>query len=129
MLIQDSSDWVVCGEAENGEDAVREVAKLLPDVLLMDASIPLLHGVKVARIVKRDHPAVKVVMMSASAKGRRWWMRQILMPVVVRNDQDSAHRGSGSRLTVGKLRSQWFAAFSVPLCAASVRGLMGCEIP
>jgi DNA-binding NarL/FixJ family response regulator len=55
---------VICGEAENGEDAVREVAKLLPDVLLLDASIALLHGVKVARIVKRDHPAVKVVMMS-----------------------------------------------------------------
>jgi DNA-binding NarL/FixJ family response regulator len=55
---------VICGETENGEDAVREVAKLLPDVLLLDASIALLHGVKVARIVKWDHPAVKVVMMS-----------------------------------------------------------------
>ena len=54
---------MICGEAENGEDAAREVAKLLP-VLLLDASIPLLHGVKVAQIVKRDHPAVRVVMMS-----------------------------------------------------------------
>jgi two-component system response regulator YesN len=55
---------VICGEAENGEDAVREVAMLLPDVLLLDASIPWLHGVKVAQIVKRDHPAVKVVIVS-----------------------------------------------------------------
>jgi DNA-binding NarL/FixJ family response regulator len=59
------SDWVVCGEVDNGQDAVSEVAKLLPDVILLDASILLLHGVTVAQIVKRDHPAVAVVMMSA----------------------------------------------------------------
>jgi two-component system, NarL family, invasion response regulator UvrY len=58
------SDGVVCGEVDNGRDAVSEVAKLLPDVILLDASIPLLNGVTVARIVKRDHPAVAVVMMS-----------------------------------------------------------------
>lgn len=49
---------------DNGEDAVEEVAKLLPDVILLDVSIPLLNGVAVAQIVKRDHPAVAVVMMS-----------------------------------------------------------------
>jgi chemotaxis response regulator CheB len=58
------SDWVVCGEVDNGQDAVSEVAKLRPDVILLDASIPVLHGVTVARTVKRDHPAVAVVMMS-----------------------------------------------------------------
>jgi DNA-binding NarL/FixJ family response regulator len=55
---------VICGEVDNGQDAVSEVAKLLPDVILLDVSIPLLHGVTVAQMVKRDHPAVAVVMMS-----------------------------------------------------------------
>jgi DNA-binding NarL/FixJ family response regulator len=55
---------VVCGEVDNGQDAVGEVMKLLPDAILLDASIPLLHGVTVAQIVKPDHPAVAVVMMS-----------------------------------------------------------------
>ena len=41
-----------------------EVSKFLPDVLLLDVSIPLLHGVKVAQVVKRDHPDVSIVMMS-----------------------------------------------------------------
>ena len=58
------SDCVVCGEVDNGPDAVSEVAKLLPDVILLDASIPLLHGVTIAQIVKRDHPVVAVVIMS-----------------------------------------------------------------
>jgi DNA-binding NarL/FixJ family response regulator len=55
---------VVCGEATNGEDAVREVARLLPDVILLDLSIPLLHGLRVAEILKRDYPVLVVILMS-----------------------------------------------------------------
>ena len=54
----------MCGEATNGEDAVRDVAKLLPDVILLDLSIPLLHGLRVAEILKRDYPALVVILMS-----------------------------------------------------------------
>jgi DNA-binding NarL/FixJ family response regulator len=54
----------VCGEAANGKDAVREVAKVLPDVILLDLSIPLLHGLRVAEILKRDYPALAVIVMS-----------------------------------------------------------------
>jgi two-component system, NarL family, nitrate/nitrite response regulator NarL len=55
---------VICGEADDGRDALEEVVKLLPDVILLDVSIPLLNGLEVARIVRRDHPTVAVVMMS-----------------------------------------------------------------
>ena len=65
LLNDHSSGWVICGESDNGEDAVREVAKLLPDVILLDVSLPMLNGVAVARIVRTDHPAVMVVMLSA----------------------------------------------------------------
>ncbi len=64
LLNEDLGEWVVCGEATNGEDAVREVAKLLPDVILLDLSIPLLHGLGVAEILKRDYPALAVIVMS-----------------------------------------------------------------
>jgi DNA-binding NarL/FixJ family response regulator len=64
LLNEHSAEWVVCGEATNGEDAVREVAKLLPDVILLDLSIPLLHGLRVAEILKRDYPALAVIVMS-----------------------------------------------------------------
>jgi DNA-binding NarL/FixJ family response regulator len=55
---------VVCGEATNGEDALRDVAKLRPDVILLDLSIPVLHGLRVAEILKRDYPALVVILMS-----------------------------------------------------------------
>ena len=64
LLNENSGEWVVCGEATNGEDAVREVAKLLPDVILLDLSIPLFHGLRVAKILKRDYPALAVIVMS-----------------------------------------------------------------
>lgn len=64
LLSANSGDWLVCGEADNGEDAVREVARLRPDVLLLDVSIRLLHGLTVAKIVKRDYPSVRVILMS-----------------------------------------------------------------
>ena len=44
--------------------AIRDVANLHPDVILLDVSIPVLNGLEVARIVRRDHPEVAVVMMS-----------------------------------------------------------------
>jgi YesN/AraC family two-component response regulator len=64
LLNENSGEWVICGEATNGEDAVTKVAKLLPDVILLDLSIPLLHGVKVAEILKRDHPSVVIIVIS-----------------------------------------------------------------
>jgi two-component system, NarL family, nitrate/nitrite response regulator NarL len=64
LLNENSKDWEVCGEVDNGEDAVGQVTELLPDVILLDVSIPLLHGVTVAQIVKKEHPAVAVVIMS-----------------------------------------------------------------
>ena len=64
LLNDNSSEWVICGEASNGEDAVRTVSDLHPDVILLDISLPLLHGLEVAQIVKRDYSAVAVVLMS-----------------------------------------------------------------
>jgi DNA-binding NarL/FixJ family response regulator len=55
---------VVCGEAKNGEDAVRDVAKLRPDVVLLELSIPVLHGLRVAEILNKDYPALAVILMS-----------------------------------------------------------------
>jgi len=64
LLKAHSGNWVVCGEVDNGQDAVKEVARLLPDVILLDVSIPLLHGVTVAQVIRREYPGVAVVVMS-----------------------------------------------------------------
>jgi len=57
----------VVGEASDGEEAVAMVAELEPDVVLMDVTMPDVDGVEAARRVHRDHPDVRVVMLTMHA--------------------------------------------------------------
>jgi DNA-binding NarL/FixJ family response regulator len=64
----------VVGEAANGEEAIRAVAQLRPDVVLLDIQLPQLDGLEVAeRLAARpDPPAIVLISSrSATAYGRR----------------------------------------------------------
>jgi DNA-binding NarL/FixJ family response regulator len=62
-LVNRNQNWVVCGEAVDGEQAARRVTELAPEVLL-DLSIPVIDGVRVTNILKEKHPNVRVVLIS-----------------------------------------------------------------
>ena len=55
----------VVGLASNGAEAVKLVAELEPDVILMDWSMPELNGLDALVRVRAEHPEAKVVMLSA----------------------------------------------------------------
>ncbi len=55
MLLEGSDDIKVLGEAESGEDAVRQFAALKPDVIVMDISMPGIGGLEaIDRILAKD---------------------------------------------------------------------------
>ncbi len=63
-LLSSRRDWVVCGEAGDGFEAVEKAKSLRPDVVLMDISMPRMNGVEATKIIRREVPESKVIIVS-----------------------------------------------------------------
>ncbi len=64
MMLNAQADISVVGEASDGREAVRETERLLPDVVIMDITMPDLNGIEATRSIKRALPDVKVLMLT-----------------------------------------------------------------
>jgi DNA-binding NarL/FixJ family response regulator len=63
-LIESVEGHVVVGEASNGREAVDLVAKLRPDLVLMDISMGELNGIEAAVRIRAEHPDTRVMIVS-----------------------------------------------------------------
>jgi DNA-binding NarL/FixJ family response regulator len=54
----------VVGEAKDGREALRLVAECQPDVVLMDARMPVMDGLEATRLIKDRWPEVKIVILT-----------------------------------------------------------------
>lgn len=64
-LVDAQRDMSVVGEAADGIEALQGIATLMPDVVVMDLSLPLLGGVEATERIKAESPRVKVLALSA----------------------------------------------------------------
>jgi DNA-binding NarL/FixJ family response regulator len=58
------TDFAVCGEAENGRDAIEKAQALHPDLIVMDLSMPVMNGIEAARTLKILFPMLPVIIFS-----------------------------------------------------------------
>ncbi len=66
-LFERETDFQVCGEAENGREAIEQAEKWHPDLVVLDLSMPVMNGLDAARILKRLMPTVPLILYSAFA--------------------------------------------------------------
>ena len=58
----------VVGEAANGEEVVKLIPKVKPDVVLMDINMPVLNGLEATEKITMEYPKVLVIIMSVQAE-------------------------------------------------------------
>ena len=63
-LLAATDDIEVVGEAEDGDDAVREVRRLDPEIVLMDVAMPGLGGLEATLAIRREKPGVRVLVLT-----------------------------------------------------------------
>ncbi len=63
-LLESEPGWEVVAQATNGREAVDAVAKVRPDVLVIDLAMPELNGLTAARDVLRAFPKIEIVLLT-----------------------------------------------------------------
>jgi DNA-binding NarL/FixJ family response regulator len=63
-ILASARNCEVCGEAKDGVEAIQRAGELLPDLILLDISMPGLGGLDVARVLRKEVPDAKILMMS-----------------------------------------------------------------
>ena len=69
QILSSYQDLELVGEAANGEEAIAAVARLQPDIVVMDIRMPTLDGIAAAREIRAKAPQVKIIGLSEHATG------------------------------------------------------------
>src|SRR5271168_1356959 len=65
-MLENEPGFEVVGEAEDGDVAITQTLELLPDILLLDLSMPRLPGLEAMRAIMSGSPTVKIILLTST---------------------------------------------------------------
>lgn len=68
ILISETIDLRVAGEASNGEEAISMAKDLRPDIILMDINMAPVNGFEATRKILKHNPAAKIIGLSVHSE-------------------------------------------------------------
>ena len=68
VMLEQSGEFEVVGQARDGEEAVRAASELAPDVVVLDVMMPNKDGVEACREIMESLPDTRVVMLTVSTE-------------------------------------------------------------
>jgi DNA-binding NarL/FixJ family response regulator len=63
-ILGSRKDVEVCGEAENGKEAIEKAHEFKPDLIILDITMPVLSGFEAAREIRKNLPHVPILILS-----------------------------------------------------------------
>lgn len=63
-LIESHEDWKVCGEAQDGHEAINKTNQLHPDVIVLDLAMPQMNGLQAAREISQQTPETPLLLLT-----------------------------------------------------------------
>ena len=69
VLVETKTPFKVCGEAENGAEAIKKTKELRPDLVLLDLTMPGMTGTETALILRVTQPRPKIILFTMHADG------------------------------------------------------------
>jgi DNA-binding NarL/FixJ family response regulator len=63
-LFDENQQINVIGEASDGYELFEKIKETIPDIIIMDISLPKLSGIEIAKILKKDYPEIKILILS-----------------------------------------------------------------
>lgn len=66
--ILERAGYKIVGEAVNGQEGFDQYVKLHPDIVTMDITMPVMDGIDALKLIKKNNPDAKVVMITAAGQ-------------------------------------------------------------
>jgi DNA-binding NarL/FixJ family response regulator len=95
-LIEEHSNWEVCGEAVNGADAVEKTEALAPDLVVLDLAMPQMNGLQAAREISKADPGLPMLLLTVQQVSS-----ELVLEAQKAGFQGAVSKSTGSEVVLG----------------------------